>query len=278
MALLSLEAFAVFVFSTLTFQGHTSGAVRRSLKALQKPLNVTVLVHVTTGTLEILRYYLRRFAQREGAEVRPDILDLTLMAIQVLTAYRLARDRAFIGDKSIIQPVYHTQATSRVLLTLGSFLLAKPWMHRGSVMIVVGNIYPRLAIWVACRLRLDAFKRYRDIYTMAIFVGALPTMYDTGIPMGPQVFLVAFVAFVLLERWVAQKLVQRKALEAGRVAGREEGGAEGKVSLAKQAEALFVDLLCSGGFVETNWLKVSEFWPNATEPVAPKAVDVAVAA
>ena len=150
-------------------------------------------------------------------------------------------------------------------------------MHRGSVMIVVGNIYPRLVIWVARRLRMDALKRYSDIYTMAMFVGALPTMYDTGVPMGPQVFLAAFLAFVLLERWVAQKLVQRKALETHKVIGQEEGSGDGKKSLAKQAEGFFVDMLWRGGFVETDLLRASDFWPNAMEPVSlkPGAEDVA---
>lgn len=271
MALLPLEAFVVFTLTTLTFQAHTNGAIRRSLKALHKPLNVTVLVHVATGMFEVLRYYIRRFTQSDGAEVRPDILDLTSMVIQSLTAYRLARDRAFVGDKSIIRPVYHTQATCRVLLTISSFVLNKPWMHRGSVMIVVGNIYPRLIIWVARRLRMGALERYNDIYTMAMFVGALPTMYDTGVPMGPQVFLAAFVAFVLLERWVAQKLVHRKALEANGISGREEGSGDGQSPLTKQAEDFVVDILCRGGFVETNLLKASKFWPYAAEPVPPNA-------
>lgn len=143
-------------------------------------------------------------------------------------------------------------------------------MHRGSVMIVVGNIYPRLIIWVACRLRVDALRRYSDIYTMAIFVGALPTMYDTGVPMGPQVFLASFVAFFLLERWVAQKLVQRRSLEANSVSGGKKGGGDGNTSLAKQAEDFVVDMLYRGGFVETTLLKASEFRPNDTELVAPK--------
>lgn len=144
-------------------------------------------------------------------------------------------------------------------------------MHRGSVMIVVGNIYPRLIIWVACRLRVDALKRYSDIYTMSMFVGALPTMYDTGVPMGPQVFLAFFVAFFLLERWVAQKVLQRRSLVVNSVSAGKEGGGDGNNSLAKQAEEFVVDLLYRGGFVETNLLKASEFRSTDTGPVSPKA-------
>lgn len=106
MALLPFEALAVFTFTTLIFRAHTHGAIRRSLKALHKPLNATLFAHVVTGMFEVLRYYARRFVQPGGAEVRPDMFDLALMIIQSLTAYRLARDRALIGDKSIIRPVY----------------------------------------------------------------------------------------------------------------------------------------------------------------------------
>ncbi|KAK8112616.1 hypothetical protein PG984_013142 [Apiospora sp. TS-2023a] len=164
------------------------------------------------------------------------LLDLVLMLIQCHTSLVLARDRVWAGHKSILRPVYHSQTLFRILPTVGSFFLSsdlspqlplemipvfESWvspeqLYRASVMVNVSFVYPRLLVWTLCRLGGvgPLGNRYRDVYTFSIFLSAVVAMHDGGIALGPQLYIAGVVMFVVLERWVARKMLERAAKKA----------------------------------------------------------------
>ncbi|KAK8030072.1 hypothetical protein PG993_011363 [Apiospora rasikravindrae] len=288
--MIHLEVLALATLGTLVFRFQINGTVKRCWKALHRPSNATLLLHIVLSVLEVIRYYARRYhgeyylpysssnktnttqniyntstatasiygqheygfdiMQKQAAPRLPtaDFLDLILMLIQCHTSLVLARDRVWAGHKSILRPVYHSQTLFRFLLTAGSFSLSSQllasnitlivdsyfpllfpslklfekipifdtWrspeqLYRASVMVNVSFVYPRLLVWTLCRLGGvgPLGRRYRDVYTFSIFLSAVVAMHDGGVALGPQLYIAGAGMFVVLERWVARKILER---------------------------------------------------------------------
>ncbi|KAK6836787.1 hypothetical protein PG987_007282 [Apiospora arundinis] len=232
-----------------------------------------------------------------------NLLDLTLMLVQCHTSLILARDRVWAGHKSILRPVYHSQTFFRVLFTTTSFLLSSPYkssflplfllpflqilekiptfdtwrdpeqLYRASVMVNASFVYPRLLVWTLCRLGGvgPLGRRYRDVYTFSIFLSAVVAMHDGGIALGPQLYIAGVGLFVVLERWVAQRVLERTTRTPGE-SGVHRGKAtaqcgngdavlnRGDGSAKKEfgAKDRLVDFLSWYGFVEIDKLRNGE--------------------
>lgn len=217
------------------------------------------------------------------------LLDLVLMLVQCHTSLILARDRVWAGHKSILRPVYHSQTLFRILLTAGSFFLSsksfpprlplstslaqiletipvfESWvspeqLYRASIMVNVSFAYPRLLVWTLCRLGGvgPLGNRYRDVYTFSIFLSAVVTMHDGGIALGPQLYIVGVVIFVVLERWVTYQVLQRAAKKVEEEHTAIAVAGEGRETLGKKgrgAQDRLVDFLAWYGFVEIDMLR-----------------------
>ncbi|KAK8116417.1 uncharacterized protein PG998_004698 [Apiospora kogelbergensis] len=232
-----------------------------------------------------------------------DLLDLVLMLIQCHTSLVLARDRSWAGHKSILRPVYHAQALMRFLLTAGSFFLSHScsdslplspspfpqfleilqvsatWhsperLYRASVMINVSFIYPRLLVWTLKRLGSigPMGRRYSDIYTFSIFLSAILSMHDGGVTLAPQLYLAVLGFFVVLERWVARKVLERAKIWTDANSRKQDTAGKEGVRTAKKEDTIWaksnllktldfgvedrvVDFLYWYGFVEKDMLQ-----------------------
>ncbi|KAK8062262.1 hypothetical protein PG997_014359 [Apiospora hydei] len=322
--MIHLEVLALATLGTLVFRFQINGTLKRCWKALHRPSNATLLLHIILSVAEVVRYYGRRYhgeyylpysssnnnklaaardiyntstaslwtysqdaynldVIRQHEAIRlptANLLDLILMLIQCHTSLVLARDRVWAGHKSMLRPVYHSQTLFRILFTASSFLLSSPslftnitptttaashfpssillpllnllslllnklptsatWrspaqLYRASAMVNASFVYPRLLVWALCRLGGvgPLGRRYRDVYTFAIFLSAVVAMHDGGVALGPQLYIAGVGLFVVLERWVARQVLERTA---GGVGVGEEGpetkkGEEGKEKL-----------------------------------------------
>ncbi|KAK7912114.1 hypothetical protein PG985_014595 [Apiospora marii] len=315
--MIHLEVLALVSLGSLVFRYQINGTVKRCWKALHRPGNATLLLHIVLSVAEVIRYYTRRYHNefylpygnnahnktviqqvyntsaesssiysgqedfigfsiiQQGPKLpTATLLDLLLMLVQCHTSLVLARDRVWAGHKSILRPVYHAQTLFRIMFTAGSFFLSsnsfprlplinaplaqiletipifESWLdpsqlYRASVMINASFIYPRLLVWTLCRLGGvgPLGRRYRDVYTLSIFLSAVVAMHDGGITLGPQLYIAGVVVFVVLERWVARKVLERGAKET--VVAKKGPGAKDRL----------VDFLFWYGFVEIDMLR-----------------------
>lgn len=201
-----LEVAYVFTFSILVFVYQIYNTVYKTFETLprHRSINTSLLIHIFVGYSEILRYYILMLSKRP---IHTETLDLIFMFIHTGTSFHLAKAKGKIGNGTILRPIYHSQALFRVVLTTLAYTQNFANLHRASIMINASFLYPRILIYIIVRLRV--LTNYSDMYTASMFISALLAMHDSGITMGPQIWLATFMGIIILERWVAYAVIER---------------------------------------------------------------------
>ncbi|KAI0124024.1 hypothetical protein BJ170DRAFT_70776 [Xylariales sp. AK1849] len=259
LSMMQVEVLSVFGFSIFILYHQIYNTIRRAFAKVgllpirrHTIVNASLLIHIFVGLLEIIRYHILALS---GHPVHANGLDFVFMLIHVITSYHLAKEKGRIGNKSIIRPIYHSQALFRVIFTSLAYLGGLPEFHRASVKINVSFIYPRLLLFAGCRLGL--LDTYGEMYTISMFASSLLALHDSGVMLGPQMWLASFAGFVVLERWVAQEVAKRDFGSEDQAGTREAEDQRSKRSgaTALSIQDLIIDLLHSCGFVEVDTLK-----------------------
>ncbi|KAI5918284.1 hypothetical protein F4810DRAFT_692859 [Camillea tinctor] len=174
--------------------------------------NTLLITHITLAIAEVARYHLRAFFAPPAAAVVPDVLDFLVTVSHSLTCLVLARDRK-VGDRTLTRPTHQSLALIRIALAAAAYRALgagdhaqAAFYHRAAVRIMNAFLYPRLFIKLGGALA--ALPSYSAVYAASMFVSCLLCLHDAEVRFGPQVYMVMFVANMLVNRWVAEKMVE----------------------------------------------------------------------
>ncbi|KAI1495720.1 hypothetical protein F5X99DRAFT_425750 [Biscogniauxia marginata] len=186
--------------------------------------NILLLTHIALAIAEVARYHIRAFflrapsdsdpgAAKLAAMVAPGALDVLLTVAHSLTVFVLARDRK-VGDRALTRPTHQSLAAIRIGLGVAAYAYASPagdglraaFYHRAAVRIMNAFLYPRLLIKLGGAL--GVLPGYSAVYAASMFLSCLLCLHDAEMRFGPQVFIVVFVGNLLLNRWVAERVVE----------------------------------------------------------------------
>ncbi|KAI1486312.1 hypothetical protein F5X96DRAFT_249114 [Biscogniauxia mediterranea] len=179
--------------------------------------NALLLTHIALAIAEVSRYHIRAFFSPSSI-ITPDALDLLVTVAHSLTCLVLARDRK-VGDRALTRPTHQSQALIRIALAaLAAYahadaqVEAAAFYQRAAVRVMNAFLYPRLLIRVGGALA--ALPSYSAVYAASMFVSCLLCLHDAGVRFGPQAYVAVFVANVLLNRWVAERVVESERDDA----------------------------------------------------------------
>ncbi|KAI0596637.1 hypothetical protein F4775DRAFT_563756 [Biscogniauxia sp. FL1348] len=197
-----------YILSLHTFRDSVPIFTRR----FQFSRNMLLMTHITLAIAEVARYHIRAFffSSSTTAVVVPDALDLVVTVAHSLTCLVLARDRK-VGDRALTRPTHQSLALIRIALAVAAVAnndnaQAAAFYHRAAVRIMNAFLYPRLLIRLGGALA--ALPSYSAVYAASMFLSCLLCLHDAEVRFGPQAYLAVFVANVLLNRWVAGRVVE----------------------------------------------------------------------
>lgn len=193
------------VFFVITY--HTRFTLWRTLRFLHNPIYLLLLVHISSSFTEIFRFSYRSYYEQT---IHATFTDFALMLAHSITSYHLAQQNRF---RKANRPGLRAQAfTFRVMAGTLGYAFDIPLLHKASVRISNASfIYSRVLIILGRRVQITVRggTKWEGTESVAAVLGGILALYDAGIPMGPQLYLVSLIPLFALERWVARQMIAR---------------------------------------------------------------------
>lgn len=164
---------------------------------------IYLYVHIFTGITEVCRYRLREKSHGHS-NILPSTLDILSCFIWSWTSLELVKTLRR-GDPRTTRPPYQAGAILRPVVSLASYLLHIPSLHRVSISALDSFIYARLAIFFFCYTPYIQSYRSSTIYAISIPLAAAISIHESRVPGASVIFILATAYIARLNEWVTRQ-------------------------------------------------------------------------
>jgi hypothetical protein len=160
-------------------------------------------LHIGTGIMEWTRYHLTRtWLGHEDILPQPiDVLSCFIWSWTTLVLVKTLRR----GDPLTTRPPYQAGAVLRPLVSIASYLLQIPSLHKVSISALDGFLYARLAIFFFVYTPYLRGYSESTFYSIAIPFAAAFSIHESRVPGAALAFIIIIAYTAKLNEWVTHR-------------------------------------------------------------------------
>jgi hypothetical protein len=181
---------------------HTRRQIRIYSQAFSKH-RAYLLLHIVTGLTELIRYHITK-ARIGRDNILPEPIDVISCFIWGWTSFVLVKTLRR-GDPRTARPPYQVGAVLRPLLSIISYLLQVPNLHKVSISALDGFLYARLGIFYFTYTPYLRGYSSSTIYSLSIPMAAILSIHESRVPGASLVFILAMAGVAKLNDWVSHR-------------------------------------------------------------------------
>jgi hypothetical protein len=181
---------------------HTRRQIRIYSKIFSKH-RASLILHIITGITELSRYNITK--TRLGHDnILPEPLDVMSCIIWGCTSVVLVRTLRR-GDPITTRPPYQVGAILRPVLSITSYLLKLPDLHKVSISALDSFLYARLGIFFFTYTPYLRGYSSSAIYSLSIPLAAVFSIHESCVPGASLVFILAVAGVAKVNEWVTHR-------------------------------------------------------------------------
>ncbi|CAG7975723.1 unnamed protein product [Penicillium nalgiovense] len=160
-------------------------------------------IHIGTGIMELARYHISK-ARLGNDDILPEVIDVLSCLIWSWTSLVLVKTLRR-GDPLTTRPPYQAGAILRPAISVASYLLGLPSLHRISISALDSFVYARMAIFFFTYTPYLRGYSYSTIYSLSIPLSAALSIHESRVRGASLVFILATAYIAKLNEWVTHR-------------------------------------------------------------------------
>ncbi|CAG8250496.1 unnamed protein product [Penicillium salamii] len=190
-----------FAYLAIIFY-HTRQQVRIYSRTFSKH-KAYLYLHIVTGLTELARYHIIKVRfNREN--ILPEPIDVLSCFIWGCTSVYLVKTLRR-GDPLTTRPPYQTGAVLRPVLSITSYMLQSPDLHKVSIFALDSFLYARLGIFFFYYTPYLRGYSTSTMYSISIPLSAIIAIHESGVRGASVVFILAMAGVAKLNEWVSYR-------------------------------------------------------------------------
>ncbi|CAG8921794.1 unnamed protein product [Penicillium salamii] len=181
---------------------HTRQQVRIYSKTFSKH-KAYLYLHIVTGLTELARYQVIK-VRFNREKVLPEPIDVLSCFIWGCTSLYLVKSLRR-GDPLTTRPPYQTGAILRPVISIASYLLQSPDLHKVSISALDSFLYARLGIFFFYYTPYLRGYSTSTMYSISIPLSAIIAIHESGVRGASVVFILAMAGVAKLNEWVSYR-------------------------------------------------------------------------